>query len=92
MRLALIGLAALMTALAGGVQSGSAQFNSRYCTDGGSDNSSGMPDCSYNTWEQCRASASGLGRYCTENPAYVARASDKQDRQPRSKPRRQRNN
>ena len=82
MRLALIGLAALIAALAAGVQSGSAQHNSRYCTDGGGDNSSGMPDCSYSTWEQCRASASGLSRYCTENPDYVSSASGKQDQRP----------
>ncbi len=89
MRLAWIGLATLIGALTAGVQTGSAQHISRYCTDGGGDNSSGMPDCSFNTLEQCRASASGLGRYCTENPDYVSRASGKQDQQPRSKGRRQ---
>jgi hypothetical protein len=91
MRLALIGFATAIAALAAGVQSGSAQFNSRYCTDGGSDNSSGLPDCSYSTWEQCRASASGLARYCTENPAYVARAARSPDRHPQRKSRNQRN-
>jgi predicted nucleic acid binding AN1-type Zn finger protein len=87
MRLALIGLATLIAALAAGVQSGTAQHNSRYCTDGGGAESSGMPDCSFNTLEQCRASASGLGRYCTENPDYVSRASGKQDQQPQRKSR-----
>jgi hypothetical protein len=91
MRLALIGFATAIAALAGGVQSGSAQFNSRYCTDGGGAESSGMPDCSYSTWEQCRASASGLARYCTENPDYVARASERQNRPSQRKVRRQRN-
>ena len=69
MRRALIGLATLVAILAANAPSGYAQesfFNKRYCTVGGR-GGSGMPDCSYNTWEQCRASASGLGRYCTEN-------------------------
>ena len=90
MHLAWIGLATVIAASAAGVQSGSAQHVSRYCTDGGGAESSGMPDCSFNTLEQCRASASGLGRYCTENPEYVSRASGKQDQQPQRKTRRQR--
>jgi hypothetical protein len=85
MRLALIGLATAIAALTARAQSGSAQHVSRYCTDGGGDNSSGLPDCSYNTWEQCRASASGLGRYCTENPDYIARAEESHGKQPRHK-------
>jgi hypothetical protein len=91
MRLALIGFATVIAALTAGVQSGSAQHVSRYCTDGGGDNSSGMPDCSYSTWEQCRASASGLNRYCTENPDYIARASERQNRPSQRKVRRQHN-
>lgn len=49
MRLALIGLATAIAALTAGVPSGSAQHVSGYCTEGGGDNSSGLPDCSYNT-------------------------------------------
>jgi hypothetical protein len=29
----------------------------------------GMMDCTYYTFEQCRASASGVGGFCTPNPA-----------------------
>jgi hypothetical protein len=28
----------------------------------------GKRQCAYNTWEQCRASASGLGGFCERNP------------------------
>ncbi len=30
----------------------------------------GMWDCSYHTWQQCLASASGAGGTCWENPKY----------------------
>jgi hypothetical protein len=33
--------------------------------------SSGATDCSYNTLAQCRQGASGLNRYCVENPDYA---------------------
>jgi hypothetical protein len=80
MRLAVMGLATVIALLALGVPSSDAQFFSkRFCTYGGGPGSSGEPDCSYNTWEQCRASASGLGRYCGENPNYAgSRGSDQQ--------------
>lgn len=32
-----------------------------------------IPDCSYNTWEECRFSASGHG-YCIENPVYAGQS------------------
>jgi hypothetical protein len=68
MRLTLIGLTAAV-ALAASVQTSSAQFNSRYCSFGG--RGSGQPDCSFNTMAQCRMAASGLGRYCGENPDWT---------------------
>jgi Protein of unknown function (DUF3551) len=89
MRLAMIGLAAAIIGLAAGVSSSDAQFFSRrYCTQGGSSQSSGEPDCSYNTWEQCMASASGLARYCTENPFWKPEGSRDEKPQRRSKPKR----
>jgi hypothetical protein len=51
--------------------SADAQFNDRYCTEGGI--GSGFPNCAYRTWQQCLASASGNGRHCTENPQWGAR-------------------
>ena len=76
MRFAFVGLAAAFTMLALGVLSSDAQisfYSKRFCTfgSGGNGDSSGEPDCSYNKWEQCRASASGVGRYCGENPQYL---------------------
>ena len=87
MRPALIGLATLVAILAANAPSGHTQesfFNKRYCTMGGR-GGSGMPDCSYNTWEQCRASASGLGRYCAENPNWKAERTGGNERSPRRK-------
>jgi len=45
-------------------------FNKRYCSIPGGSNSGSLPDCSYNTWEQCRGGLSGT-RYCAENPNWV---------------------
>jgi Protein of unknown function (DUF3551) len=73
MRLAFMGLVIAVAALAADVQSVSAQesfFNERFCTFGGS--RSGIPDCAYHAWEQCIATARGLGRYCGENPFWRA--------------------
>jgi len=76
MRVVIMGLATIAAALAADVSSGSAQdsfFNERFCAQpgaggGGNPGSSAIPDCSFHTWEQCIASARGLGRYCTTNP------------------------
>jgi hypothetical protein len=73
MRIALLGFAALIATLTANAPSSSAQesfFNSRYCAIGGGGRGSGISDCAYNTWEQCLASASGLGKYCSENPFW----------------------
>jgi len=88
MRLALIGLATLVAAMTAAVTSSDAQFSRRYCTMGGSDNSSGEPDCSYNTWEQCVASARGLARYCSENPFW--KPDGRQDQRPQGRTTRRR--
>jgi hypothetical protein len=45
-----------------------AQFNNKYCSIGGDDESSGDLDCSFYTIEQCREAARGIGRTCMENP------------------------
>jgi hypothetical protein len=84
-RLALIGSAAGIAVLAAGMSSSDAQFSRRYCTMGGGSQSSGEPDCSYNTWEQCVASASGLARYCSENPEWLWRQRGASQQEPRGK-------
>jgi hypothetical protein len=89
MRLAaLIGLTAVIATLAASAPSSSAQesfFNKRYCTIGGGSRSSGISDCAYNTWEQCLASASGLGKYCSENPFWKPETTGRSERPPRRK-------
>jgi len=72
MRLASIALAAFVAALTANTAYAQSDsfFQKRFCTIGGGNRSSGMADCSYNTWEQCRAAASGLARYCSENPYW----------------------
>jgi hypothetical protein len=88
MRSALIGLAAVIATVAIDVPSSSAQesfFNKQYCTIGGGGRGSGIADCGYNTLEQCRASASGLGKYCSENPFWKPEAASRSDRHPRRK-------
>jgi hypothetical protein len=69
MRLALIGLAVVAAALAANVRPSSAQFNNRYCSEGGAQGSSGDRDCSFYTMAQCREAARGLNKSCIENPS-----------------------
>jgi Protein of unknown function (DUF3551) len=83
MRLALIALGTLTATLASDMRSVSAEesfFNDRYCTQGGTNSSGGAGlDCAYHTWQQCIASARGLGRYCKENPAWHPQASSRSE-------------
>jgi hypothetical protein len=68
MRLTLV-VAALSIAGALAVNtSAHAQFNEKYCSIGGDDESSGDLDCSFYTIGQCREAARGIGRTCMENP------------------------
>ena len=44
-------------------------FNGRFCAmSAGGDTVTPFNDCSFHTWDQCIASARGLGRWCTTNP------------------------
>src|SRR5437868_2033147 len=56
------------TGLAGAQQE--SFFNEQFCAMPGSDASSGFTDCSFHTWDQCIATARGLGRWCTTNPLW----------------------
>lgn len=45
--------------------------NYRFCVAGQADPfGSLIPDCSFNTYEQCQLAASGMG-YCIDNPVYA---------------------
>ncbi len=42
----------------------------------------GIEDCSYYTWQQCRAAASGTGNFCYANPRYIPQETRKPKRKP----------
>ncbi|MGH6768814.1 MAG: DUF3551 domain-containing protein [Xanthobacteraceae bacterium] len=44
----------------------------------------GMWDCSYYNQQQCLASASGAGGWCTRNPWYRPQGKSKKRRKPRN--------
>lgn len=73
MRYVLIVSGVLLTALAGSVQPGEA---APFCLT--SSLYQGMPDCTYRTWAQCRATLGGVGDYCYTNDraGYVFDVSD----------------
>jgi Protein of unknown function (DUF3551) len=78
MRIALLGLAVLIgtfVAYAPTISGQESFFNDRYCAIGGGGRGSGISDCAYRTWEQCLATASGLGKYCSENPFWQPRTT-----------------
>jgi hypothetical protein len=83
--IAFVAAGAIVAGVAAGISPAGAQssfFNKRFCTFGGGGRS-GSPDCSYSTWEQCRASATGLGRYCAENPNWTRSQDERAPRRAR---------
>jgi hypothetical protein len=57
--------------------------NYRYCMQASiSPDGPDVADCAFNTYEQCRAAASGLG-YCLDNPAYTGTATQPKPRNAR---------
>ena len=50
-----------------------------YCIKG-CDFGGARGDCSFSTYQQCQASASGRDAWCAENPNYNARAELQPDR------------
>jgi hypothetical protein len=51
----------------------------RYCIKG-CDFGAGLGDCSFSTYQQCQASASGRVATCAENPYFSAKAEMAADR------------
>jgi uncharacterized protein DUF3551 len=72
-RKVMIASAALLTGLTGSMQPGRA---GPFCME--TSLKIGVPDCSYQTWAQCRASLPGVGVYCYPNTVagYVFDTSD----------------
>jgi hypothetical protein len=69
MRASLIVLTTAIAALGLSNEPSQAQ-NRRFCTQR-SIGHGGFPYCAFDTWEQCRATASGTGAYCISNPWYA---------------------
>ena len=85
MRHILAGLAVAVALLA--AHAASAQNTTRpYCIRDGH-GGPGMWDCSYYSWQQCLASASGAGGTCWENPNYRGPKKKGATAPPRSQPR-----
>lgn len=63
-----------------------------YGSGGGIGSGGGFTRCEFETYDQCRATTSGVGGYCMDNPAFGARAQqwDGAGDQPRRPSRRQR--
>jgi Protein of unknown function (DUF3551) len=85
----LAGLGIVATALAAGMQPSSAEPRP-YCLQAGRGGpGGGLPDCTYRTLAQCRASVGGGADYCYENPELLWRARGQGPRYVQPAPRRQ---
>ena len=83
MRAALVVLTGVAAMLAADVQLAQAQFSSSrnpWCIRDGI-SGRGSWDCSYHNQQQCLASASGAGGWCTENPNYQPKKSKQRPQQ-----------
>ena len=70
MRAAFLAFITSATLFANGVTPATAE-DYRYCIQG---DEYGAGDCSFSTYQQCQATASGLTAYCDSNRHFVARA------------------
>jgi hypothetical protein len=83
MRYAFAAIAILLSAGTAAAQDyTSSQYCDPWCTLG---RRSGATDCSYYTFEQCRAAASGTGATCVTNPflSYCTRGAQRPERRVR---------
>jgi Protein of unknown function (DUF3551) len=51
----------------------------------GCDHGGGHGDCSFSSYQQCQASASGRLAYCDANPYFIAKAEPQADRSHQSR-------
>ena len=79
MRYLLIGAALLLSSEVAVAQDYS---SSQYCSPWCLQFRSGGQDCSYNNFEQCRVSSSGVGGICVQNP-FLSQCTRPQSRQRR---------
>jgi len=78
-------LAALMFGAAAAFSGGSAQAGERPFCMKGQGIGSAHGDCSYDTYEQCLATASGRLNYCDTNPFFTGYAEPVAPRRHRSR-------
>jgi hypothetical protein len=57
-----------------------------FCIKGG-DFGGSLGDCSFSSYEQCKATASGRDAYCDANPYFSAKAEPQSDRSQKSRKR-----
>lgn len=66
MRMLLAALAFTVIGLAAGAEPSYAEITYPWCAQYARDGR----NCGFSTWEQCRATVSGTGGFCVENPMY----------------------
>jgi hypothetical protein len=71
-------LAAAALALLGTAPAGAVGTRHPFCIQG--ETIPALSDCSYDSLEQCRATASGRILYCLQNPYYVPEGAARTDR------------
>ena len=80
MRPVFIALIAMLAVLGVGAAPAGAQFNNRFCSEGGGPDTSGDRDCSFATMQQCREAARGIAKTCSENFSWQGRRDGGQNR------------
>ena len=83
MRRTIQALVVCCAALTSGALPAAAQ-NYPFCIKG-CDFGAGRGDCSFSTYQQCQATASGRDAYCDVNPLFSAKAEMQPDRSRQSK-------
>ena len=83
-RLVLAGLAVITFAFIGTMPAQSAGDRHAFCLQG--DEFPGLSNCTFDTYAQCQASASGRNLECMANPYFVGESDDPYAYQNRNRP------
>ena len=75
--------AAALCGLLLGMQQGRAEITYPWCAQYGGGFDGGGRNCGFSTYEQCRATVSGVGGYCERNAMYQPGAEASPPRRPR---------
>jgi hypothetical protein len=60
--------------------------NHAFCLQGGGDEYPGLSNCTFDTYEQCQATASGRNLSCIANPYFAGASDDPYAYQNRNRP------